>query len=305
MAKKWYYWLGALLVLFLTYKGYGATTKRIKRSKDFSLEKISSQEVYKLSGPLPITPDEIARANHILDQPFFFLGRGRQCYAFLSVDGQYVLKFFQQDRFLVNTYVSFFPDCFLAKKLQKQKAKLKKNKRQKMLLSFELAKRSAESETSVFFVHLNPTENQYKEVTLLDPRGTLFSIPLDKVQFALQRRAKLLKPTLVTLMHEGREDEAKRRIEQIFEMFVSCGKKGIEDHDGALIRNDNLGFLEDRAIYIDIGKLSCTGRPATKAGFVHDLRRLHPLNNWLEKNYPPLAAHFQKCQAQAIELFND
>ncbi len=305
--KMFLYSLGAILGAVVLYKAYGFTTKQMKRTKkEFSIQKVSSEKKYQLQEPLKASQDDIERANAILAQPFFFLGRGRQCYAFLSSDGHYVLKFFQQDRFRVaKDYVAFLPDSFLGKKLRKRKAKLKDNKREKALLSFELAKKYVASETGVTFLHLEATKNQHQSVVCLDKRGKLISIPLDTVQFALQKRAKLVKPTLIALMHENKMDEAKVRIEQIFDLLVTCAKQGICDSDGALVRNDNLGFLEDKAIYIDIGKLFKVKTPITKALFEHDLRRLRPLDNWLIKNYPALGAHFEFCQTKAIDQFHD
>src|SRR5581483_5199999 len=37
-------------------------------------------------------------AQAVLDQPFRLLGCGAECYAFLSADGEYVLKFFKMHR---------------------------------------------------------------------------------------------------------------------------------------------------------------------------------------------------------------
>ena len=301
------YPLGALLVAVVLYKTYGFTMKQMKRSKkEFSIQRVCPDKEYQLQEPLKVCQDDIEQANAILAQPFFFLDRGRQCYAFLSSDGHYVLKFFQQDRFRVaKDYVAFLPDSFLGKKLRKRKVKLRDNKREKALLSFELAKKYAAAETGVTFLHLKATKNQHQSVICLDKRGKLISIPLDNVQFALQRRAKLLKPTLISLMHENKVEEAKARLEQIFDLLVTCAKEGICDSDGALVRNDNLGFLEDKAIYIDIGKLFKVKTPITKAGFEYDLRRLRPLDKWLIKNYPVLASHFEVCQIKAIDQFHD
>jgi hypothetical protein len=105
-------------------------------------------------------------------------------------------------------------------------------------------------------------------------------------------------------MKEGKTEEAKRRIDQIFALFVDCARKGIADTDGALVRKDNLGFFEDRAIYIDGGKLMPRKHLCTKDEFARDLKRLRPLEKWLEQQFPKLAVYFGKsrsCAVHAVE----
>jgi hypothetical protein len=154
-------------------------------------------------------------------------------------------------------------------------------------------------------VHLNITDGLYPSVTIQDSLGNLYSIELDKYQFLLQRRAQLVKPTIAALMKEGDERGACRRIDQIFDLFLDCARKGIADTDGALVRKDNLGFFEDRAIYIDGGKLSPRKGPITKKAFVKDIKRLKPLEKWMKETYPKLGKYFAKARARAVEQITE
>ncbi|MDB6081506.1 MAG: hypothetical protein JWO53_778 [Chlamydiia bacterium] len=297
--KSWFLLLFVVVACFASVKVYGLITKHIRHANSFSIDKIRTRDDQGKS--LKVTQEQIANANEILNQPFFFLGKGRQCYAFESCDGQYVLKFFQQERFQIKGYLGYLPDFAIVEYFRTKKMKQKEQRLKKMLKSFELAVERIPDETGVFFAHLSPTQNLHHSVSILDSRGTMLLIPLDEVQFVLQKKAILLKPTLVKLMHQDKVEGAKERIAQIFDLLVDCARKGIQDTDGALIRNDNLGFLDDRAIYIDTGKLVQLEKPVTATEFIHDLRRVRPLHNWLKKNYPVLAEHFQECQEKAIE----
>lgn len=104
-------------------------------------------------------------------------------------------------------------------------------------------------------------------------------------------------------MESGQCHEAKIRINQIFALLRDCAKKGVCDTDGALIRKNNLGFLEDRAIYIDTGKLTLKESIKTKERFTKDLERLDPLYEWLQANYPPLAEHFLLEKQRVLNTF--
>lgn len=300
--KSWFLLLFLAVAILASIKAYWFFRRQVRTAKAFSIEKIRARD--EQVSTIKMSPEMVLEANAILNQPFFFLGKGRQCYAFESCDGKYVLKFFQQERFTVKDSASFLPDFFFGRELRARKVKAKEKKLKKMLKSFELAAECLPNETGVLFAHLSPTKSLHTTVRLLDDRGHIVFVSLDSVQFVLQKKAHLLKPTIVELMHQGKEGDARVRISQIFDLLVICNKKGIQDTDGALIRNDNLGFLDDRAIYIDTGKLIQSKQPLGTPEFIHDLRRLRPLHNWLKKNYPMLADHFQECQERAVGQFS-
>ena len=104
-------------------------------------------------------------------------------------------------------------------------------------------------------------------------------------------------------MESGQCHEAKIRINQIFALLRDCAKKGVCDTDGALIRKDNLGFLGDKAIYIDAGKLRYKRTIKQKTYFVEDLKRLRPLRKWLDENHPSLVRYFDEEKERVEKVF--
>jgi hypothetical protein len=167
--------------------------------------------------------------------------------------------------------------------------------------SFRIATSICPSECGILFQHLQASKKKPPRVTLLDKRGKLVEIPLYKVQFILQKKAELLKPTLIRLMHEGRIEEAKKRLDSLLNVLLTLAKKGIQDEDGALIRNNNIGFLNDRAIILDPGKFKQFKQPLSRKEFIYNLRRLRPLAKWLRKHYPELSAHFEEERERVVE----
>ena len=241
----------------------------------------------------------------IVGQPFTYLGKGFQCYAFESMDKQYVLKFFRHQRLRLPDFVASLPDFPLVKDYKEQKHAAFQKRMNFLFVGMKTGFQYAQHETELLYIHLNKTNNLGQTVAIFDKIGRKFVVDLDQVEFLLQRKAKLIKPTIDALMMNGDEAGAKKRLDQIFDLFVECTKKGIHDSDGALIRKDNLGFLEDRAIYIDAGKLSMRGRPQTKEGFIRDLKRLRPLEKWLSLKYPTLAEHFNAKEKEVIGAFQN
>ena len=106
-------------------------------------------------------------------------------------------------------------------------------------------------------------------------------------------------------MWRGRIAEAKERIDQIFELLLRCAKRGIVDADTALIRNNNIGFLPDKAIYIDTGKLRVSDVSLNREHFEKDLKRLLPFYKWLAKYYPVLAEYYDLRKKQLVATYED
>lgn len=210
----------------------------------------------------------------ILSQPFKYLDRGAQCYAFLSEDGNYVLKLFRFDqlnrfkknrkkRALAQTVCRFFKSC-------------------------ELASTIASEETGVIFLHLDPTVGALPILKARGPLGRPLRLPLDQYRFALQMKAQPLEPALAAALAEGK---LSKRIEEIISLLESRISKGIGNTDPSLWRN--FGFLDDRAIEIDFGNF--VERPdfsLSQNAKIELERYMRYLRSWLEENGPEYLPHF-------------
>ena len=271
------------------------------RGAGFRLYKIQSTPVFDERWEIDYSPEDLELARKALSQPYHYLGHGFQVYAFMSEDGQYVLKFFRHQRLRLPEFVMSLPSIPLFDEWRKSRILSLGRRQDHLFRSCKTSWDLGRYETILLMVHLNSTEGQYPSVMIKDSLDNTYSIELDKYQFLLQRRAQLVKPTISALMTKGDEQGACRRVDQIFDLFVECARKGIADTDGALVRKDNLGFFEDRAIYIDGGKLSPRKGPITKKAFVKDVKRLNPLEKWMKDEYPKLGKYFAKARARAVE----
>ena len=219
--------------------------------------------------PKNSTPSlELART--ILNQPFTYLGQGRQSIIFESKDGCYVIKFIKCHRF----------------KTQKNAQILR------MFSSMLLARDPLEKQTGVIFAHITPENELQKTVELIDKYGFSYKVDIDTCPFVLQKKALPAFAALKQLYKDNKKEELKVRLNQLVNLLVERGKFGIINPDGKLIRHNNVGFLDDRAVYIDIGTLRYSAKSQNPRYIKKDFDRLAPIRQWLEATDPNLAVYF-------------
>lgn len=231
--------------------------------------------------------DEMARLKTIFSQPFSYFGSGGQSYAFLSQDGQVVLKLFKmhnvrQYPYLYRLALPGILDGWRISLLHWQKKKL-----ERIFSSSRLAYTELKEESGLLFLNLNlaPEYNEL-EITLIDNIGIRHRLNLAKIPFALQYRAD---PALDALrFHLQHKDLLSCR--SVIKSIVAClndrYKKGITDIDPSVRRN--IGLLKDRAISIDIGSFFHSPHLKPKKELIKDTRRLR---QWLKKRSPELAGY--------------
>jgi hypothetical protein len=275
-----------------------------KHPRDKIIKEISSPRLPDSRFDVKIDPASFQKVLDITKQPFFYLGMGLQSVAFQSLDGEYVIKFVLHKKLHIGKYVTDIPSTTIERLLKPEKYAANTEKMNKLFESFLISYRDLSQETGTLYVHLNKTqEMRLPKITLVDFRGTLWHVSLDQCEFVIQKKAKLLKQTIIRLMYDGKTDEAKKCISDVFNLLRAIAKKGVQDTDGALIRNDNIGLLEDRAILIDTGKLIENNSMKKVDRFTKDLKRVQPLRKWLEKNYPELVPHYNTEYNSVIKDF--
>jgi hypothetical protein len=217
-----------------------------------------------------IPPVSVDMLKPLFGQPLFFLGEGKQCVAYETADGRYVLKLFK---------------------------KASKKRKQKQLAEYItggiIARTVLPEETGVIACVCGHQPFALPVVTVLNERDRIEKIPLQDVPFIFQRKAQPLKQTLMRLLAEKKGKEAALRLESVFALLMICREKGVLDRDGSLIRNGNIGFVDGKAVLLDTGKLC---RLADRKRItLHDLNRLKPLETWLQAACPELVPVFKTC----------
>jgi len=98
-----------ILLLFL-FASFPIYVNCIKRTKGFCLKKILSYHEYNPRWDVgPLNEEQEKLMNQISSQPFHYLGSGKECYAFVSDDGELVIKFFKQKHMHIQSIYNHWP----------------------------------------------------------------------------------------------------------------------------------------------------------------------------------------------------
>lgn len=237
-----------LLILFILSRIYYALTD------DFRLANISSTIPFRPEWDIPeLSSEEKARVFAILDQPFFYIGKGAQSYAFLSEDKQYVFKLFKFKHLRPNWLVGILPDIWPFSEYKRSNIAKKERLIDVTFGGYRLGYEQHRAESGLLFIHLNKTSHLNHDVTLFDKMGRKHDIDLDGFVFVVQQTIIPFKEKLKRAIETGRTEDAIKMIDAVMNLYLSEYQKGIYDRDlGAL---HNTGFIGDRAVRLDLGKL--------------------------------------------------
>ncbi len=245
----------------------------------FALKNIYSERDYGIQSPMQdIDPS-------VFSQPFFLFAHGLECYAFVSEDQQFVLKFFKHHHVREAELLhKLFPVSSTAELVRAKEKRLVDG-----MASINLAYNELKEETGLVFVHLQKTQGKLPLVTLVDTSQIRHTVKLDDVHFVLQKKAELVASTFERLDHKKRQE----CLSSLVRLVARRAKKGISDRDPTLMRN--YGFVGTHAIIIDTGSFSKNTflqekQAAGRTLFYETL----PLRCFLHKNYPELMPHFEQ-----------
>lgn len=250
----------------------------------FSVARVQSDLPYDSKWEVAPPSDSLKEEmKHILSQPFHYLGRGGQCFAFVSEDQQYVIKFFKH-RF----YKPY--EILLQLPLPRSLDQIRKRKMDKILFkidrdctSYKIAYEEIPQETGLVYLHLHPKEGFEQSVSIIDKLGITHTLSLNKMAFILQKRAEPVPLHLKRLMEAGDKMASRKAIHAILETIISCSHKGIMDDDPGLHRN--FGFIEDKPMFIDVGRF----KRETAALSQQDLKKITMrFRSFLKSKYPEL-----------------
>lgn len=275
----------------------------VKRQK-FSLALIKNSSPSNPEWDISHKPELVNYVNILTQQPFYWLGKGLQCCAFLSQDGEYVLKFFYQNRLQEKSFTEE-PVKYLFSKKFRNKTGSASKEREEVFSSSKLSFEEFAEESGIIYVHLNPTVGILKGIRVFDDKNQQHRVKPDVTSFIIQKKADYVAPTIVNLMNNGKVEEAKKRLNQIIDLLLTMTKKGFIDADNALIRNNNIGFTKTRAIYIDTGRITKESNVDVYKRMQYEFdTRLVPLEDWLKIGYPDLATFWQQRKQAVLASLN-
>ncbi|SRR5581483_5523019 len=288
----------ALILVFIS-TAVGTARFCHHATKGFRLSKIRSN----LTDGMPALATEQERAftEKLFEQKFHYLGRGLQSFVFESEDGHYVLKLFNnryQEKIALFSFLSHFPGLgrWACKRSHYFQEKLSKT-----FNSYAIAFDEMQDKTGLLYIHLSPTSNLPQRLQLLDPLFICHELNPNEIGFLIQKKAELVYPALKKYLNSKDIDGAKRALSSLIELFFWKWRHAIADND-PLIRT-NYGFVEGKAIQIDVGPLS---KMAAAQSFEENHKQIEKitasLKFWLTENAPELTAFLDQELLQQLSL---
>jgi hypothetical protein len=253
-----------------------------------------------LDAVLP-TLEQRERARKILDQRFRYVGKGRQFFVFESEDGLYVLKLFKCFRANIANLLASLPLPESFAKRQQERVHTWSDRLEMQLRSCRIAFLELAPETGLLYAHLGQELDIQRKVQLVDAIGFNHELILDDVPFVLQLKAKPAMSLLKELIEQKRFDALKMRLDQLIDLLMRRAKKGFVDQDPGFLERDNLGFIADAAIHIDVGTFVAGDPEQAEEYLQNDFEKLQLLKKLLEDRCPELARYFSRASEQALQ----
>ncbi len=271
----------AFFVIFGCYRAYlfitdGFEASHIKKELPYN----SAWEISEL------TPEENKSLNNTLSQPYSYLGKGAQSYAFVSDDGKYVLKFFKYKHLIPNPVVKFVPDWPEALSDWKKNYYLHKDYRFKTLFDgHHLAYTKDKDNAALVYIHLNTNGQTPLKTILIDKLGRRHEIDLNRTAFVLQKKGITARNLLNAQLKNNDIIGAWGTIRDMLIMLITEYNLGIYDRDHGVLHN--VGFVDGKPFHLDVGKLTEDITMKELDTQADDLFKVvHRILPWIHNHYP-------------------
>lgn len=231
------------------------------------------------------SPNFSPEAKAALEKSYRYLGRGRQCFAFVSDDDRYVLKFPRTDIYATPFWLRALP-------LKKMRNSLKKNhqERQRFILeSFRLANEELHDQTGMIAYHMGKSDCS-QTLTVIDALGCKHRMKAGKTSFVLQHKQPLWTEAFLKALDQDKKEEAKLILNALIQTIAERASKSILNRDRSFLRN--YGFDGKKAYQIDVGSFFKTDQLSQEEIYSKSVRdSIDPIQEWLNDLDPEMLAY--------------
>lgn len=266
-----------------------------KQTKGFRLQNIFSS-YHPQTTQATLTQEEVSSLQKIIDQPFYFMKKGQQCFAFVSQDGKYVLKLFRWEKL----EAPFWTKWITTKKGQSLIQERQK-KKDFDFTSYTLAYKELKEETGLLFIQLEPNKKLNFPLKIYDNIGIKHVIQMQDISFILQKKVENFAPYFAQKILEGNSSDLYPFFRELALLLENRSTKKISDSDISL--EYNMGILEGKPVLFDVGNLSRSKEPIDSKEFIQKEAKL--IFATLNKEAPDLSFFLQeeieKITAQQLE----
>lgn len=279
--NNWMFWIILILI-------FGFILARIyyRITDDFRISNITYELPHHKEWEIPkLNEKEQADLDSILNQKFYYLGKGSQCYAFSSEDDHYVIKFFKFKHLKPYWLIELAPPFPSFSRYRTQQTARKQRKLHALFEGYRLAYEVYREQSGLVYVHLNKTKKTYKPFTLYDKIGLQRHIDLDNVVFVIQKKGKTTRNVLFEDLSRHDLPAAKDHIRKILDLYAYEYSLGIFDKDHGVLHNT--GFLDNIPFRLDVGKLTRNKALQLKEGAINEITQISDkFKEWVKIHYP-------------------
>jgi hypothetical protein len=228
---------------------------------------------------IPI-PDALAK---IFNDPLSYLGEGNQAYAFLSSDGQFVVKFFKQAPLQTSMWISYLPAFNFVESWKIKQEARGKRKFDRLFKAYDIAYRLDCDHCGLLWAHLHQTSHLNKSAVVSDGLGMYHRLNLDDSAYVIQKFGVPLHRLIKQHLSNGDVQGAANSFKLVIEMYLDEYQRGIIDHDHNLMHN--VGFANDKPIRLDVGKLDLDPAYTQRDIYLADLDKVVNIRiaKWLKR----------------------
>lgn len=221
----------------------------------------------------------------LFSQPYTYLGKGAQSYAFVSEDGKYVIKFFKFKHLRPRWWMRCLPSWGRLASLKGCDAARKKQKSDHLFTGYMLAAEEHPDHAQILYLHLDRTEIFHRHLLVRDKMGWARRIDLDTTPFLVQKRGETLRQVIRDKLERGAIDEAKASFKAILAMYLQEYLSGMYDRDHGVMHNT--GFVDGKPFHLDLGKFCRMERMREREAYGDDLSFvIWKIDVWLGQNFP-------------------
>lgn len=285
----------------------GVTRVYFRATDDFRLSNITHPMPFNPEWEIPsLDPKEKQSIETILQQKFSYIGKGAQAYAFGSEDGKYVLKFFKFKHLRPNSFSTWLPPIPPFKAYKENLAIRKNRKLYGVFEGYRLAYALHKEGSGILFIQLNASPvpvDSALTATLSDKIGFSRHVDLSTVPFILQEKARTTRAVVNEALAKKDIQKASSYIDKIFDLYIEEYQKGIYDKDHGVMHNT--GFVDERPIHLDSGKLTREEALTDPQFWQRDLEIIAwKFATWTRETYPSLAKELEKAmEGKLVQIF--
>lgn len=269
------------------------------RSSGFSIHKISSRLPFNATWEVESITDKQRELliQKVFPQNYYHLAAGNQCYAFISEDRQYVLKFFKMQNLFPKGWMNSLSFSVLEQfGLKNEKSNQLFSER--IFASYKDAYETLRKETGLIYIHFNKTREFKTRVNLFDNKGKKHVVDLDSVEYIVQKKATKIYDQLSHLLEQDKYEDLRTSIRSFLQLIAIRCEKGFVDHDLS-IRN-NFGFVGNSAVQFGCATLTRDSSMKYPMNFRQEvLEAAERLDMWARDNFPEITLFIQE-EAQRI-----